>query len=1240
MNMKRLIMTLAAITAGTGIAGDCLLNEKLDKIPSNAKPIRRGEMNVVKGRLKGSEALSLKNGASLEWTLPKVTGDCFIEFWFKPESWDALSDIAVDVCSFTIGGKKYQLKKNPKRSELTLTRGDGALFSYPIYAWKEFEWMRKHHAKGKENLMWHYVNIALRDRHLSLTIDAYPAISSGKAKTNGGLTAIRLGGGGASVFANLRVLAAAAPTGEDLRGRYRALYRGLPPTRKNTVTAPFLNLPPKLDGSLDDKAWRRAATIVGFTRVGWRNQPGHLIAEKVKAYIAYDERYLYLGIRTPYKGRLRAKNWKRWDAPLWGEESYEIFLHPPYTGSPDFCQLVGNTFGEQSDLKMLNRAWDGKWDWRTSVKDDVWTAEFRADFQGIDTPPPGDLAVWTMNILNTYACAGWCPTQRYNDSGSFGVLRFDKSAPIIRPDNFIVNEKEICVPLEIQGGAKRRRLDARLQVFGGKDVLPAREDRKKVVVGPGERRQLELRVDVEEVPTGKAVLIISDAADILYCQRFMFPVTPERVREPFPKDEKKAASVSETRAKSETPLSEEEKAYRRKWTASQLGETLLESSEWMDNELGRSDLVPKPWIPMRVDGQTIECWGRKYVYDSSSLPVQIISKDKPLLSAPMEFILSANGEDYHFRKAEVDITQVNDGLIDVVTISDSGPFRLKLKASYEFDGMAKMELSLSCPDDVSSVDALRMVVPLRAENVRYYQLTSSISGHAPSTNSDRMPVDGLRLNDFREVVWLGDAVRGFCWFAEGMKGWRLKNERSVQVVTPDENGTRELIVKMIEKPLTLERPWKIVFGVQATPNKPLPADFRQLADRSAIQWCWFWGEGHYYPFQSTFTDKAREHVAKYRKKGKEVMPCSSLCFYGRYHSQNAFFGANPKGGLMYRELMLWGPLWQRTTLPTRLPSVPEKHTAPGKWFDKKNEPSRLTSCCANSPWQDYYIWRLAQTIEETGLGAIYLDNPIYQCANEHHGCGYVDYKGEWRPSCPIFAMRNMVKRIYKLFHEAHGKSLIKWHSSNQYVPPILSFVDVFWDGENYGSGPHKVFEFYSETLSPGRMIAEHNTLKYGVASDLLPEFEERYAPSIASERDMMGLMMTHDTNCWPAHAPHPELIRHIQGLKLKYPLDEMKVEYYWDEDPRIRITSKDVVFIMFHKKDLALMVLFNWSGEAVKADVKLILRELGFAKKTAVIKDVENEEIIGSEDGKFSVPLLPRDFRMLELKSCTGGSEK
>lgn len=1079
--------------------------------------------------------------------------------------------------------------------------------------------------------MWHYVLITVARGLVAFAVDGFAARPLKPDRSDGFLASVKLHGEPGSAFADLHVIGSRPFSIAEIRNRYRSHYRGEPELYPNTVTVPMVGRPPTIDGRLEPGEWDDAAALVGFTRL--RGQPKALNGDPIKAYLAYDQQYLYLAIRTPYQGTLNTRDWdNRFDMPLYSEESYEIFIHPPYTGVPDFCQLVGNPYGNQCDLKMLNLAWNGRWDWKASIQEREWVAECRVDFKGCGMPPPKDGAVWTMNLANSEANAAWCYAVAYNDVNSFGTMRFEESPPVIRPQSVEVTADAVRVSLEILAGRKTHELDAALQIYGPTDILPTGEVRKTVRLAAGGKQRVEMEIPIQGIGKGLVAVVVREGETRLYSQQVGFPAAPTQIRQGIPSSPLTESKPATAQPSASAPTAtESEKAYACKWTAEELGEELLNSAKWHNNPLGLATDVPKPWMPMQVKGQTLECWERSYTYQDSVLPVQVTSRGAKLFAAPARVTLTRGKQRFVFEKATVQVKAVSDGLVRVETASRAGPYELRLNAEYEFDGLARVDLRLAHPDGGGMADGLALEFSLEPRHSSLFHVVSSASGHPPASDAGFVPKEGKRLDEFRELVWLGDHTRGLCWFAEGMENWPVQDENGIQTIGPVRDGARCLRIKLADKPFSLERPLALVFGIQATPTRPRPDNFRSRSDFDAMHFPWFWGDGDYYIWQS-HPDRAREQVLKMRADGREVVPCSSLWYYGQYRFAKGYFGDIPRPGLINRENMLWGSLWAATTIPLEVPRVPERQTAPGDWYGQQYKPTGLAGPCPASDFQDYYLWRLHDLIQKTDLGGIYFDQPAIRCSNTCHGCGYINYRGQWTPRVPLFAMRRMVKRIHRLFYEKHGQAFIRWHCSNQILVPVMSFIDIYWDGESYGAGPLRVGEFYSQTLNEGRLQVQHTGAPFGFAPDLLPCFETAYAPTPASVRDLMGLFMVHDSTVSPAHSAHDTLIRFLQAKRLGADLASKQVFYYWQNDPRLKVSPAAVKSILHFGQGSGLLILFNWSDEVVDAEAQLDLKGLGLGG-ALVARDLVTEQEYPLREGTLRVPIQPRDLRLIQIQS-------
>lgn len=731
-------------------------------------------------------------------------------------------------------------------------------------------------------------------------------------------------------------------------------------------------------------------------------------------------------------------------------------------------------------------------------------------------------------------------------------------------------------------------------------------------------------------------------------------------------------------------------AYARKWTRAELEETLKASKEWLGNTLGKDEVAPPPWTPMTAAGQSVGCWGKLYRYENTLLPVSMLSQETELLSGKPTVRVKSGGRWLEFGKAEVSVERKHDGLVRVKTVSRAAPYTLELDTGYEFDGMGKVRMRLSSADG-SGAEGLLLDLPLQASHSVLFHVTGSRSdinvdgqlirgaAYAPMSDSGPVKAEGVKLDAFREIIWLGDRKVGFCWFADSVEGWPIRDEADIQVITPEAGGGRSLRIKFADRPFSLGEPHEWVFGIQATPMRPRPADFRtrvgweNRTNNCPIQLRWRWGDGCYYPFQDTYPEQARAEVEKERARGKEIMPTSSVEYFGMHRYAKNAYGPVSGPGLIQREVMLLKEQWDQmrkvkeppeaalaqkkralSRQANRLPgghSVEEllalpRHTAPGNDWDgalwkPDTYPERF---CYSSSFQDYYVWKLHELVRRTGLSSIYLDQQLYACVNPDHACGYINCTGEWTGQGNVFAMREMAKRIYIVFSRLNGREpLVMWHCSQQMVIPAMSFSSIYFDGEKYTSPNHARSivgnEFYSGILTEEVMQVQHMGRPFGFIADFLPQITSVAArglppssPTVATTRDMMGLLMLHDSHLEGGNTSyHPALVDRIVGARLSYPLDKMKVAYYWEAGSGVTTAPGTVKSILHYDGRKALLILFNWGDETVLSETRLDPARLGVRIGGLQAKDVLTGETIETRGQTLQADLLPRDFRMLDV---------
>jgi hypothetical protein len=195
---------------------------------------------------------------------------------------------------------------------------------------------------------------------------------------------------------------------------------------KRTYNCYPIQTPPKIDGLLDDEAWRALPASDSFTVLTTAEY-----AEK-QTYIklGWDIKNLYVAVRCDEPDmKLLSANMGDGDA-IWGEDSIEIFLQPE--PSAGYFQFAINSLGAKAGVERASGLLN--FDAKGHHGPDFYTLEVRLPFSIFGgTPKPGE--VWRGNIDRNvwaggkvYSC--WAPLQgSFHDTANFGQFIFEHRIP-------------------------------------------------------------------------------------------------------------------------------------------------------------------------------------------------------------------------------------------------------------------------------------------------------------------------------------------------------------------------------------------------------------------------------------------------------------------------------------------------------------------------------------------------------------------------------------------------------------------------------------------------------------------------------------------------------------------------------------------------------------------------------------------------------------------------------------------
>ncbi|NOY83111.1 MAG: hypothetical protein GXP31_19110 [Kiritimatiellaeota bacterium] len=240
---------------------------------------------------------------------------------------------------------------------------------------------------------------------------------------------------------------------------------------------------PVIDGRIEDPAWKEALVLsLDDTAVGAS------ISQRTTAYLAYDDRAIYVAVRCreTQMNRLTAAV-RQHDGPVWNDDCVELFLRPP--GSRAYYHWAINALGTVYDARCAPRG-DPKWESRVRVGavrgEKEWTVEAAIPFSAFPGSGPS-AGPWRGNVCRERKINGelssWAPVGgRFHSPGKFGKLAFGlkptRSARIqtrlvgivVGPDG----QRMAGIPVSSARGVSRTNYRGRFEIGGlprGRAVL-------------------------------------------------------------------------------------------------------------------------------------------------------------------------------------------------------------------------------------------------------------------------------------------------------------------------------------------------------------------------------------------------------------------------------------------------------------------------------------------------------------------------------------------------------------------------------------------------------------------------------------------------------------------------------------------------------------------------------------------------------------------------------------------------
>lgn len=603
----------------------------------------------------------------------------------------------------------------------------------------------------------------------------------------------------------------------------------------------------------------------------------------------------------------------------------------------------------------------------------------------------------------------------------------------------------------------------------------------------------------------------------------------------------------------------------------------LEQPSWVGCVEGISDDVLSPWTPLLIQQSRgtirIDCWERSYLF-GEGFPRQVWARGEALLAEPCDLAVKVEGQVISWRRKEAVI--VHKG-------PNRGEFRFRMEGSglelisrvfVEYDGMVRVDFSL-VPDNPLLLDSVTFLVPMKSERARYwYHYPGQWGSHS---NTGFLPKKGY-TGPFRPLVWLGDESRGLAWFCESERGWHpLDREDCTRVFRQEE--TTVLALNLVTEPWLLGETLSFTFGFHATPARDSRDDLweHRICHEGAydMEERMLQGVGN---GDLPILDWLRDSGVR------------TICFHEDWTPVQNHFEPSDSEGLRnlvsachargMRLLLQFG--YQMSDADSEWEEYSERCLVYPMRGEYERTPQQMAyMVCYNSPWQDRLAWSVARVMDEYDVDGVYLDGTAHPwaCGNTLHGCGFERPDGGRGFTYPIFATREMMRRIYTIVKSRKKDGLVHVNQATCMTIPTLSWSTGILDGEQFSGleSQDGLQKLYPLDVFRAQFMGH----PWGLSSEMYCNDE------MFLNEHAFAISLLHDSLVMGRPAPSLETLSRLWAMSDGFGRKQARWIPYWESERIVSVFPDQVKVSAYQREKSLLLVLSNLSGELQEATIFL-----------------------------------------------------
>ena len=680
---------------------------------------------------------------------------------------------------------------------------------------------------------------------------------------------------------------------------------------------------------------------------------------------------------------------------------------------------------------------------------------------------------------------------------------------------------------------------------------------------------------------------------------------------------------------------------------------------WENNSLGVSNQVFEPFEPIEVDGDQVSVVMRRYRKGGLGLweSVRAIGNDRnsqyrDLLTGPVS--LKTGGKTLN---GEGRFTTTADHRVVYEGKAAHPAVQVKTRTITEYDGCMRVEMTLGPGEGDRELEDLVLDIPIRDELAPLFHVTTTALRRNPSGSTpegegrvwdSRDFPDGEWYGNFHPYYWVGGPERGISWFADNDRGWVLdatpadpaKSVPCQELIR--EGDTLTLRVNFVQKPIALREERTIVFGLMASPVKPMPRGWRRVLFRRSYQdyptinwlgsvWPGTGGRpdmGGAYPLggDMSILNKMQELRLSGGNAGRFLdlwlQRSEELAEFGetqwkRFRGQSRRSLQRSSGvGDDYLNMY-----WEEFHRISR--THPETGVFGNEWSGGYGKGSMHALAPS---YIDFQCWYGAEYLRR-GIG-LYFDNVFPKRTGDVETTGaYRLPNGAVQPSANMWRHREYLRRIWTLHKQlapAHTPPIMMLHMTNTHIVPYMGWnqanLDLEWfygPDPQQSKYPHDLLRTETLGLQTGNIPLALATVKDAESAE---ERELAY-------RTRFGTLFVHEIK-WRYKGTGAQLMNKV--LDFGYGREDCRVRNYWDPGYPVKTSNPEVKSILLEREGKLLLVLTTWNGEPETVKVSLDSERLGHDFTQAL--DAETGESIPFRQEELQLDMAGYGVRMLQVE--------